>query len=122
MSCPFFAGDEVEYQGDRDDLRGKRGVVQKVDPSGRVAVQFKGQMAPSFVHFSGLRPVAVKQFGSANWKGNWHQKFHAFMGTGSELHRQIYHGVREFPQAFIHLGVAMFSLGTLVGWGLSELF
>lgn len=122
MSCPFFAGDEVEYIGDREDLKGLRGVVEKVDGSGRLAVRFKGNAAPSFVHYNSLRAVAVKQFGSANWKGNYIQKFHAFMGTGSELHRQIYHGVREFPQAFIHLAVAMFSLGTLVGWGLSKLF
>lgn len=122
MACPFFVGDEVEYQGARDDLKGLRGVVEKADHNGRVAVRFRGNAAPTFVHFTDLRAVHVKQFGSANWKGNWHQKFHAFMGTGSELHRQIYHGVREFPQAFIHLGVAMFSLGTLVGWGLSELF
>lgn len=122
MACPFFVGDEVEYQGDREELKGLRGQVERVDASGRVVVRFNGNAAPSFVHFTALRAVHVRQFGSANWKGNWKQKFHAFMGTGSELHRQIYHGVREFPQAFIHFGVAMFSLGTLVGWGLSELF
>lgn len=122
MACPFFVGDEVEYQGDREELKGKRGTVEKVDASGRVAVRFTGNPSLSFVPHSAVRAVAVRQFGSANWKGNWKQKFHAFMGTGSELHRQIYHGVREFPQAFIHLGVAMFSLGTLVGWGLALIF
>lgn len=122
MGCPFFVGDEVEYQGSREDLKGLRGPVEKVSDTGRIAVRFAQNSAPSIVHVSDIRAVHVRQFGSANWKGNWIQKFHAFMGTGSELHRQIYHGVREFPQAFIHFGVAMFSLGTLVGWGLSELF
>lgn len=122
MACPFFVGDEVEYQGDREELKGLRGPVERVDASGRVVVRFNGNAVPSFVHFTALRAVHVRQFGSANWKGNWKQKFHAFMGTGSELHRQIYHGVREFPQAFTHLGVLSFTAGTLVGWGFTYLF
>jgi len=122
MTCPFFHGDEVEYQGDREDLQGLRGVVEKADPSGRCAVRFKGNLSLSFVHYNSLRAVAVRQFGSANWKGTWTQKFHAFMGTGSELHRQIYHGVREFPQAFIHTNVFSFSLGVMITWGIKSFF
>ena len=119
---PYLEGDEVDYNGDRPELQGKRGTVLKTDPSGRLAVQFKGVRGPAFVHFNSLQPARIRQMGIGHHKGTLKQRILYRMGAGSELHRQIYHGVREFPHAFIHTNVFSFSLGMSVMAGIHFIF
>lgn len=107
----YLVGDEIIYHGPQDNLRGLRGTVEKLSPSGKIAVMFIGHQSLTFVDFSDLRPYRVRQLGLGHHKGTLVQRILYRMGFNSELHRQIYHGVHEFPHAFIHTNILSFSLG-----------
>jgi hypothetical protein len=111
---PYLVGDEVIYDGPLANLKGLRGRVEKVSATGKVAVMFKGQGSVSFVPFNELKPFKIRQLGLGHHKGTLMQRFFYRLGFNSELHRQVYHGVREFPHAFIHTNIFSFSLGMSV--------